>query len=71
MVNIKLKELRVKNGNLTQKQAAELIGCSHCYYSAVERHEKDGNIDFWRSVQTVFNLSDADTWATMNSPITD
>lgn len=68
--NERLKRARIINGFCTQKQAAAALGFTVQYYSRVERGMCDGCVEFWRKVQTVFNLTEADAWETMqNVPI--
>lgn len=67
--NIKLKGLRISNGDMTQACAAERVGCSREYFAKVERGNIDGSIEFWRNVQAAFNLSDAETWQVMTDPL--
>lgn len=60
-----LKVLRVKN-DLTQVQFAERIGVSRMQYSSIENGKTDGSVEFWKKVQSEFNLSDAEMWGVMN-----
>lgn len=56
-----LKVLRVKN-NLTQKDIAAKLGISYPTYNLIEQGKRKGSTDFWRKLQKVFNLSDAEMW---------
>ena len=56
-----LKVLRVKN-NLTQKELADKVGVSYPTYNLIEQGKRIGSTKFWRAIQAVFNLSDAEMW---------
>lgn len=56
-----LKVLRVKN-NLTQKDIATKLGISYPTYNLIEQGKRKGSTDFWRKMQKLFNLSDAEMW---------
>lgn len=61
-----LKMLRVSH-DLTQDQLAERIGYNRHYISTVELGKRRGSPEFWKALQTEFNLSDADMWRMSNN----
>lgn len=65
--NMRMKGVRIQNGDISQSQAAAKVGYTTQYYSRVERGMCDGCVDFWRKFQKAFNLSDSDAWQTMNN----
>lgn len=54
-MNLKLE--RVKR-NMTQGKVADLVGCNRVTYSMVERGERSGTHDFWKAIQSIFNVPD-------------
>ena len=65
--NVRMKAVRINNGNLTQKQAAAKIGFTTQYYSRVERGMIAGCIDFWRSFAEAFKIPDSIVWEIINN----
>ena len=65
--NMRMKGVRIANGNLSQLKAAALMGFSTQYFSRVERGMIDGSVEFWRIFARTFNLSDAVAWQIMNN----
>ncbi|MBR5354652.1 MAG: helix-turn-helix transcriptional regulator [Alphaproteobacteria bacterium] len=65
--NMRMKGVRIANGNLSQLKAAALMGFSTQYFSRVERGMIDGSVDFWRTFAATFHLSDAVAWQIMNN----
>ena len=65
--NVRMKAVRINNGNLTQKQAAAKIGFTTQYYSRVERGLIDGCIDFWRHFAEAFEIPDSNVWEIINN----
>lgn len=65
--NMRMKGVRIANGNLSQVKAAEIMGYSTQYFSRVERGMIDGTVEFWRTFAKTFNLSDAVAWQIMNN----
>ena len=57
-----LRDVRYKNGDLSQQEMAEKIGISKGAYSLIERGERTGSIKTWRKIQMLFNLTDEETW---------
>ena len=68
--NARMRLIRFENGNLSQEQAAAMIGFNAQYFSRVERGMNDGCVEFWRNFKNAFNLSDSEIWAVIeNRPI--
>lgn len=68
--NARMRLIRFENGNLSQEQAAAMIGFNAQYFSRVERGMNDGCVEFWRNFKNAFNLSDSEIWAVIeNKPI--
>ena len=65
--NVRMKAVRINNGNLTQKQAAAKMGFTTQYYSRVERGMIAGCIDFWRSFAEAFQIPDSIVWEIINN----
>ena len=65
--NMRMKGVRIENGNLSQLKAAALMGFTAQYYSRVERGMIDGSVEFWRTFADVFHLSDAIAWQIMTN----
>lgn len=65
--NVRMKAVRINNGNLTQKQAAAKMGFTTQYYSRVERGMIDGCIDFWRHFAEAFQIPDSIVWEIINN----
>ena len=65
--NVRMKAVRINNGNLTQKQAAAKMGFTTQYYSRVERGLIDGCIDFWRHFAEAFKIPDSAVWEIINN----
>ena len=66
MKNKKLYDLRTKHG-MTQQETAEKVGCSRPLYSLIETGRRNGSRDFWKQVQAVYGLTDAETWEMMKN----
>lgn len=64
-----LRDLRYKNGDLSQKDMAEIIGISTSTYSLIESGKRHGSYKIWRTIQDVFKLSDADVWKMQNQKV--
>lgn len=62
---LELKVLRVKN-DLTQRQAAKLLGVSLATYNLIENGNRRGSVDFWNKVQKQFNLTGEEVWNLQN-----
>ena len=45
---------------LSQSEIAEKIGCSRQTYSQIETGARDGTLNFWRNLQTAFNIADTE-----------
>lgn len=43
---------------LSQREIAEIIGCSRATYSAIETGARNGTMSFWRKFQAVFDIPD-------------
>lgn len=63
-MRINLKVERVKR-NLSQKEVAVLVGCNRVTYSMVERGERSGTHDFWKAIQSIFNVPDSEMFDLM------
>lgn len=59
-----LKQFRV-GVHLTQSEMAERTGVSRATYSFVERGERSGGAEFWRNLQTAFNVPDEQMYGLM------
>ena len=57
-----LRDIRYKNGDLTQEQMAEKIGISKGAYSLIERKERVGSRKTWLKIQQLFKLKDEEVW---------
>ncbi len=60
-----LKMLRIKNGNLSQNEAAERIGVTRATYQAIEAGSRYGNFSVWENIQKVFHVPDSEMWSLM------
>lgn len=67
--NVRMKAVRINNGNLTQKQAAAKMGFTTQYYSRVERGMIDGCVDFWRHFAEAFEIPDSKVWEIINNKV--
>lgn len=65
MKNKALIKLRV-DYDLTQPQAAELLGVSTSTYNLIENGKRRGSVEFWQSVQKQFNLDGEKVWNIQN-----
>lgn len=45
---------------LSQREIAEIIGCSRATYSSIETGARNGTMTFWRKLQTAFDIPDAE-----------
>lgn len=61
-----LRDVRYKNGDLTQKEMAEKIGISEGSYNLIENGKRHGANKTWNKIQTLFGLTDADVWKMQN-----
>ena len=57
-----LREVRFKNGDLSQREAAAKLGISDGAYSCIEKGKRTGSTKTWRKIQEVFNLTDEEVW---------
>lgn len=57
-----LREVRYKNGDLSQKETASKLGISEGAYSQIEKGKRTGSTRTWIQIQKVFNLTDEETW---------
>lgn len=57
-----LRDIRYKNGDLSQKEMAHRIGISSVAYSMIESGNRTGSTKTWKRIQELFNLSDEETW---------
>lgn len=47
---------------LTQAEIAAILGVSRATYSFIERGVRSGTNEFWATLQTTFNVPDAEMW---------
>lgn len=59
-----LKLFRVKK-NLSQQEMADKLGMARSHYAMIERGERRGSDEMWKTLKEVFNVPDADMWALM------
>ncbi len=57
-----LRDVRYKNGDLTQQEMADKIGISKGAYSLIEQGKRVGSIRTWVKIQELFNLTDEEVW---------
>jgi len=57
-----LRDVRYKNGDLSQKEVAKMIGISPASYYMIETKQRVGSNKTWRKIQEVFKLTDAEVW---------
>ncbi|MBQ6447107.1 MAG: helix-turn-helix transcriptional regulator [Bacillus sp. (in: Bacteria)] len=57
-----LRDVRYKNGDLTQKEMADKIGISVGAYSLIESGKRVGSTKTWLKIQELFNLTDEEVW---------
>lgn len=57
-----LRDVRYKNGDLTQKEMADKIGISLGAYSLIENGKRIGSSKTWVKIQELFNLTDEEVW---------
>lgn len=61
---LKLKAFRILQG-LSQAEFAKKVGCTRARYTGIETGRRDGSPEFWRALQTAFNIPDAEMWGLM------
>lgn len=54
-----------KKQKLTQAEMAEKIGVSTSGYVLIELGKRNGTMEFWEKLQSVFNLPDEEIWGLM------
>lgn len=59
-----LHVFRIKR-HMTQEQISQKIGCTRATYSSIESGKRNGRQDFWKSLQSAFEISDGDMWLLM------
>ena len=57
-----LRDVRYKNGNLTQQEMADKIGISKGAYSLIEQRKRIGSTKTWVKIQELFKLTDEEVW---------
>ena len=57
-----LRDVRYKNGDLTQEEMASRIGISKGAYSLIENKKRVGSRKTWLKIQKLFNLKDDEVW---------
>ena len=63
---VDLKDVRFKNGRLSQADTAKKIGISTCAYTLIESKKRNGSVKTWKKIQEIFGLSDGDVWRLMS-----
>ena len=61
-----LRDVRYRNGDLTQREMAQKIGIAEGSYSLIENGKRHGSNRTWRRIQELFGLSDAEVWQLQN-----
>lgn len=61
-----LRDVRYKNGDLSQTEMALKLGISVSSYSNIESGKVYGNVKTWKRIQEVFKLTDDEVWRLMN-----
>lgn len=56
-MRLKLKQFRISQNNLTQKDMADKIGCSRRCYQSIESGQRNGSVSFMQKLQKAFNLT--------------
>lgn len=62
-----LKEIRVLKGDLSQNEVASMLGVSVCAYSLIESGKRTGSVKTWAKIQSIFKLTDEETWKLIKS----
>lgn len=57
-----LRDIRYKNGDLSQQEMAEKIGISKGAYSLIENGKRVGSRRVWLKIQQLFKLKDDEVW---------
>lgn len=57
-----LREVRYKNGDLSQTEMAARIGISVATYGKIEAGKVSGSVRTWERIQELFGLTDGDVW---------
>lgn len=57
-----LRDLRYKNGDLSQTEMAEKIGISISTYGKIESGKVNGSVKTWERIQSLFGLTDGEVW---------
>lgn len=57
-----LREVRFKNGDLSQTEMAKKIGISVATYGKIETGKVSGSVKTWERIQALFGLTDGDVW---------
>ena len=63
-MRVNLKVLRVKM-NLNQAEMAEKCGIGRVAYSAIERGDRGGSMEFWKRLQNAFSVPDEKMFSLM------
>ena len=62
MKRLRLKRLRLDNGDLTQAQMAERLGVNRRVYCAIEKGDSNGSPEFWVRLKERFCLTAEEAW---------
>lgn len=57
-----LRDVRYKNGDLTQQEMSEKIGISLGAYCLIENGKRTGSTKTWLKIQELFKLTDEEVW---------
>lgn len=57
-----LRDVRYKNGDLSQTEMAEKIGISISTYGKIESGKVSGSVKTWERIQSLFGLTDGEVW---------
>lgn len=63
-MRVNLKVLRVRM-NLNQSEMAEKCGIGRVAYSAIERGDRGGSMEFWKRLQNAFSVPDEKMFSLM------
>ena len=57
-----LRDVRYKNGDLSQTEMAQKVGVSVSTYGKIEAGKVSGSVRTWERIQELFGLTDGDVW---------
>lgn len=62
MKRIRLKNIRLNNGDLTQAEMAERLGVNRRSYCDIEQGKSNGSPEFWLKLKDEFCLTAEEAW---------